>query len=370
MGLWPFGREPADVEIVTRVVTAACRNQSKVRGKLTLHFELPQTQRAADEAGDAYAAITETILSEAAAPIEVLGNETQVVSTLAARAPKGQPSLRQLELASLHVLGMSAATSGRRSSGTMSAVQVSTDRIMTPAPSPAVTMGKPASIPPPTASPRPGQPPRRPSTTRMLAISSEVLIAPGSAPHAVGHAISPLVRDSATRLLIGLLRAHDLLVVRELTLDAGAGEVLGALVPVSDAPPGGYENSRAAEIGRWEGAFGVAVIAALRDEIAVIISYLAYSAMLAAGVAQATATDVLQSLAQEAFLHQRPPMPELGRYLHTVQPTLAGEVAARVAVIMGKDHPTQAMDAALTPVLTALEQDLTISAGIVKSATG
>ena len=38
MGFWPFGRDPANVEIVSRIITAATQNGYRVRGKLTLHF--------------------------------------------------------------------------------------------------------------------------------------------------------------------------------------------------------------------------------------------------------------------------------------------------------------------------------------------
>src|SRR5690348_13924522 len=108
MGLWPFSGEAEDVELVSRVVTAACRNLSKVRGKLTVSFETPVTQSAADAAGDACAAITEAILAEAKAPIEVLSAEADVVAKLMQRLPANLPATRVIELASLHVVGMPA----------------------------------------------------------------------------------------------------------------------------------------------------------------------------------------------------------------------------------------------------------------------
>src|SRR5260221_559353 len=108
MGIWPFGREPTDVELVSRVVSAACRNKSEVRGKLTVNFDAPLTQAEADAAGDTCAAIAQAILAEANAPIEVLGAEAQVVSTLLARLPPDFPKSRVIELASLHVVGMPA----------------------------------------------------------------------------------------------------------------------------------------------------------------------------------------------------------------------------------------------------------------------
>jgi hypothetical protein len=44
MGFWPFGREPADVELASRVVTVRLMDGFTVRGKLTLHYLDPQTQ--------------------------------------------------------------------------------------------------------------------------------------------------------------------------------------------------------------------------------------------------------------------------------------------------------------------------------------
>ena len=44
MGFWPFGRDPANIELVSRVITAATQNGYRVRGKLTIHFLAPQRQ--------------------------------------------------------------------------------------------------------------------------------------------------------------------------------------------------------------------------------------------------------------------------------------------------------------------------------------
>jgi hypothetical protein len=169
--------------------------------------------------------------------------------------------------------------------------------------------------------------------------------------------------------LIGILRAHDLLVVRALTLDENAGDVVEALIPVSDAPPGGFEASRSAEIFRWEQAIGAAVLGAIRAEVAIVTTFLLYQAMLDARVAQTVASTVLEEAALAAFPTILSPIPSLGKYLHTVSPTLAGEVSTYVAHLFGKSTPPEAMDAALTPVLSAIQVDLGVSAALVKSAS-
>src|SRR5208282_704134 len=64
MGFWPFGRDPADIELVSRVITAAAQNGYRVRGKLTIHFQEPQRQADADAAGDRCATLAIALLRE------------------------------------------------------------------------------------------------------------------------------------------------------------------------------------------------------------------------------------------------------------------------------------------------------------------
>lgn len=359
MGIWPFGREPSDVELVSRVVTATCKNQSQVRGKLTVHFAEPQTQASADEAGDRCASATEDLLREATAPIEVLGHEPEIAARLLARMPAGLPPTRSVELAALHVVGVPLTSQPRRpSSMTMAAVR------------------PPGSIPPPPAVSPSTMPPammgagpiRRPSSTRMRAITSDLLIAPGAPPDEIARGVAPLVRDSAARLLVAILRAYDLLVVRGIRLDDESTE-LEALVPVSDAAPGAYEASRAAEIARWESTLGAAGLDALRREAALVSVVLLFIAMRDADVQQAAATAVLDALAASAFGGQGPITAEVGRYLHPVHGSIAAEVGARVARALGKEARAEALDPALAPVLSALQVDLGIAAALVRNAT-
>ena len=87
MGFWPFGRDPAEIEIATRVITADTQNGFTVRGKLTIHFAEPQTQADADMAADRCAQITATLLREAPGHDRVIGAETQLSGLLFARYP-------------------------------------------------------------------------------------------------------------------------------------------------------------------------------------------------------------------------------------------------------------------------------------------
>src|SRR6185295_20223148 len=105
MPFWPFGREPAEIEIVTRVVTAATLNGVKVRGKLTLHFSEPQRQTDADAAADRCATLAIALLREAPEHERLIGAETQLNAVLLARYPGDIPAARAVELAALHVVG-------------------------------------------------------------------------------------------------------------------------------------------------------------------------------------------------------------------------------------------------------------------------
>ena len=105
MPFWPFGREPAEIEIVTRVVTAATLNGVKVRGKLTLHFSEPQRQTDADAAADRCATLAIALLREAPEHERLIGAETQLNVQLLARYPGDIAPARAVEIAALHVVG-------------------------------------------------------------------------------------------------------------------------------------------------------------------------------------------------------------------------------------------------------------------------
>src|SRR4051812_30870504 len=105
MGFWPFGREPAEIEIATRVITAATQNGVKVRGKLTIHFDEQQRQIDADAAADRCATVAIALLREAPDHERLIGAEAQLNAHLLARYPSDIASARAVELAALHVVG-------------------------------------------------------------------------------------------------------------------------------------------------------------------------------------------------------------------------------------------------------------------------
>src|SRR5262249_20816868 len=128
-----------------------------------------------------------------------------------------------------------------------------------------------------------------------------LLMPPGTSPAAMGQFVAPMVKDSAARLLIGFLRAHDLITVRGVAVDDSSAEMLATLVPASDAPPGGYEQSRAGETARWQGTLGQGAMFALQREVRLQSAYLAKEALAKAEVMPALADAVVGSVCAAAF---------------------------------------------------------------------
>ena len=477
MGLWPFGREPADVESASRVVTAATRDSLRVRAKLTLHFSEPQTQSAADAAADRCALLAEALFCEVLVAEELLGNEDELSVALAQRLPFDLPPARNVELAAIHVVGAPGSTVRRRNSSSGPAPGSSDTPPQgasappgsplyppqgasatpgsplyppgsplyppqggsylpgsTPKPpqssalhaaggAPHVTpqgghqgpMGQPpgpmALYPPPPSSryPPPGAPytpppssrypspgvgytaggsyfppagaPYSPPSTRpppssvagrrrstsssIRAISASIVPPRGSPPAEIGASLAPILRDSLTRLLIGFLRAHDLLVVRQVVLDETATELLAALLPVSEAPPGEFEESRAQEISRWRGVLGPEVLDALRVEAGVLGASLAGLALQRVGMVPATALELLEALCWAAAAGGTVPQPA-SRY--TQQPLLP-EVARSVRRLLGHPDP-KPLEMALEPLVAAVSDDMDVLAQLAKVALG
>ena len=285
MGFWPFGRDPADIEIATRVITAATQNGVKVRGKLTIHFGEPQRKEDADAAADRCATVAIALLREAPEHERLIGAETQLNAQLLARYPGSIPPARAVELAALHVVGDPTLSDELRRASSSSSLAPLSGPASTPQPprsSPQPGSVQPSATPTPTrpsssipaplstASPQPphagyGGPPRRRGSSQIRSIQS-LLMPPGTPPSAMGAFVAPTLRDSAARLLIGFLRAHDLITLRRVVVDEGSAEMLANLVPSSDAAPGGYEGSRSGEIARWTQAIGADVVNALHHE--------------------------------------------------------------------------------------------------------
>lgn len=377
MGFWSFGREPADVELASRVVSAATQNGYRVRGKLTIHFDKPQTQADANAAADRCASLAVALLRESTDHERVIGAEQALSAELAARYPADIARSRAVELAALHVVGDPALSDDLRrastasGSGPMTPIAPPTQPPSSSAPRPS-TPPVPRSNPPPQSAPAtaPSQaPPRRRGSSQMRSIQS-LLMPPGTPPAAMGAFAAPLVRDSAARLLVGFLRAHDLIAVRGIAIDEGSAEVLASLVPVSDAQPGGYAESRAGELARWQTTLGAGAFDALRREIELITAYLMRESLARAQVSEALAVAVMDALYQAAFPEQRDMRADLARYPSAISHDFVGVVARNLTRIVSGSEDPHAMAAALSPLVALVQDDLGISAAIIKQSSG
>lgn len=389
MGFWPFGRDPAEIEIVTRVITAATQNGVKVRGKLTIHFGEPQRQTDADAAADRCATVAIALLREAPEHQRLIGAETQLNAQLLARYPGSIPPARAVELAALHVVGDPTLSDELRRASSSSL----TAPLSTPTPP---RSGSPSSIPAPhsagpnsagphsagpnsavpvsSASPLPphagyGAPPRRRGSSQIRSIQS-LLMPPGSPPSAMGAFVAPMLRDSAARLLIGFFRAHDLVTLRSVTIDEGSAEMLANLVPSSDAAPGGYEASRAVEIARWSQAIGAEVVSALHHEVNVVSVFIARDVMSRAELNRTLAAAVVDAAVSAAFPDDAERYADGGRFPEANTPGFTDFVAHELARIAGCGDDPAAITAALRPLLALIQEDLATSAMIVKLSAG
>jgi len=394
MGFWPFGRDPAEIEIATRVITAGTQNGFTVRGKLTIHFAEPQRQSDADAAADRCAQIAAALLREAPGHDKVIGAETHLSGLISARYPVDVAQARTVEMAALHVVGDPALSDElRRANSSSQVIKLPSSPPSGPlaTPPPSGPAGRPALASPPfgmaplspnsgssLSSPLPSPPQGSPITSSgskrrgssQLRSIQSLLMPPGTPPSAMGSYIAPVVRDSAARLLVGFLRAHDLITLRGVTMDASSAETFATLVPASDAPPGGYEASRASELSRWQGTLGAEVVRELHRETSAICTYLARETMLRAEVPRTLALAVTDALVAAAFSEFEGLLDELNRFADALSPVLVIELAERLVTIAGAGDDPHAMTAALTPLCAVIQEDLNVSALIIKLSSG
>lgn len=369
MPLWPFGRgkEPKDVEFMSRVVTATSRDGARLRGKVTLHFESPQTQRDAEEAIDRGASAAVQALADTQQHQELLGDDSpEAVEALVTRVREqiaaNVPPLRALEVAAIHVVGDLSTTASRaigRLDGGLGGTPVGT-----PVPTPAA--GTPKATSGSGTHPTP-QPSRRPSSSQMLSATGERLVAAGSSPAEAGRSIAPLVKDTAVRLLVGLLRAYDVLAVRNLVLDEESSDMMVNLVPTSDVALGHFEERRADELSRWVGVLGAEKVTSLRRESSIVASYLLYAALLQIGVGVAATVQVIEAASAAAFPSDRSPLVDMSRYLHAAEGTRQ-ELAASVLRTVGKKPGLEALEDALEPLVSTLSDDMGLAAAQIKNS--
>jgi hypothetical protein len=185
----------------------------------------------------------------------------------------------------------------------------------------------------------------------------------------MGQFVAPLVKDSAARLLIGFLRAHDLVFVRGVTIDEGSGEMLASLVPASSGPPGQYEASHSAEIARWKTTLGDGVMFALQHEVRVASVHLAKAALAKVDVMTALADAVVESLSTAAFPDEAGVLTEMARFPAS-GPDFVKALAQNLTKLTGTSEDPAAIAAALTPLFGMVQEDLDLAAMIIKQSSG
>jgi hypothetical protein len=334
MRLWPFGKDDdAEVDYCSRVVTAQTTDGASVRGKLTIHFASPIPQKDADETADAAATTLRTMM-EAVDSSEVLGQEAELAQAVLPTVGMLRP-IRTLEIVALHIVGGAASE-----------------------PPPPMTR-RPPSVPPMTG--------RRQSSTQLMAVRDVRLVQPGANPESAGGGLVPLMRDAGTRVLVGVLRSYDLVVVREVQLDEQAAQNLGDMVPTSTAAPGQFADDRAPEIERWQDKLGDETVEALRAESVACVSFFLQRCLELEPVDAPVAARVLQAGVDLAW-SDLSPLGELPRYgAASGNPT---EVLAIRVLEIAKAEPRHAASlvTALTPVLASVQEDFTFAAHQVRMA--
>ena len=365
MSFWPFGRDPANIELVSRVITATAQNGYRLRGKLTIHFAEPQKQSDADDAADRCCAMAVALLREAPDHSRVIGAEAQIGAELTARFPGDAARVRAVELAALHVVGDPALSDELRRASSPS-VPIATRPPSMPPPS--RISAPPASAPPSSPPVSAPTPVRRRSSSQIRSLQS-LLMPPGTSPAAMGQYVAPHARDSAARLLIGFLRAHDLISVRRAPVDENSAEMLATLVPGSDAPPGGYEASRAGEIARWQSALGQGVVAALQHEVRVASVYATREALVRVEVMPALVQAVIEALGAAAFPDEAGLLAELARLPSPMPADFVSNLVGALTRIAGTTEDPAIVASALAPLVQTVQQDLDIYAMIIKQST-
>lgn len=383
----------ADVEIASRIITAKMRNERRLRGKLTLHFSDPQTQSDADNAADRCASIAEDLISEAADHEQILAEEAEFVSAIRRRLPIDIPPVRSIDLAGLHVVGDPIASSNmRRSTATFRAVTVPTGQspsqfaaTQAPPPPPAqpkrspsssstfrAVSAAPSSAVPSTQSAPPSRAAissKRPTMSRFRAVAPAMVLPPGSPPQAIARVLAPFISDCSARILVGFLRAYDLLVLRGLALEEGSAEMLAAVVPVSDAQLGGYEASRMAELTRWQNSFGPATFQKLRRECQVLAVFFAHGSLLQRDIPQNITLEILQEATPLACAGDANVLLGISRWIQLGEDEVIPALCAHLTDLVGHGNP-QELANALRLVAASVNEDLVLASTLAKDAVG
>ena len=340
MRFWPFGKDKdgdaEGVDFGSRVVTGAARDGRQARAKVTAAFKNPLAPEAADQAMDRCAGLLRVAFEAARTADELVGAEAE----LARRVAEQMGEARSVDIVALHIVGET------------------TDAPPTRRPfsePPRASGGERSQTPPAT---------RRPSSSQMLAVRDSRLIPEGATAEACAAAIVPLLRDAGTRVLVGILRAYDLLVVREITFDKTSADDFGELVPLSQAAPGRFADERRAELARWEDKLGPAKLTQLRNDASAVVCFFLHVSLERVGLATHTAVTLLEAGAQLAFPDEGA-VAAMPRYFGMPDPAEA--LASRALETFGSDRAVLAGFAiAMTPVLASLQEDFAFTATQIK----
>lgn len=391
MGFWPFGKgkdkaDEGDVDFVSRVVAAKSGDGATIRGKLTVHLNEPGSQATADEVVSKCVPLMTEIIREAAIHEDLLDEEAHVAAKILMRLGASETRIRSLEVVALHVVGDAPPSATPRAPSVAPSRRPSSlpaERRPPSVPAPVSHRPAPVSHPPTSHRPEPaarpplssrasagsGAPSRRPSSGQILAVRSEPIVPPNASPDRIGKAISPLARDAATKLLIAILRAYDLLVIRRLSVD-DSPDLVAAVMPTSSAPLGFFADSRAEEIDRWEQALGLLKLEALKTEAATLTCALLHKSLEHARIPMSTATTILEKTSEGAFHEDSAALGQLGRYLLLVEVSPASELCEALLKLLGHTDELRKLEQVLTPVLASLQEDMSLAASQARASLG
>jgi hypothetical protein len=200
-------------------------------------------------------------------------------------------------------------------------------------------------------------------------MSPAMVLPPGSPPQAIARVLAPFMSDCAARVLVGFLRAYDLLVLRGLALEEGSADMLAAVVPVSDAPLGGYEASRIAELTRWQNSFGSATFQRLRRECQVVAVFFAHKSLNQHDIPQNITFEILQEATPLAFAGETNVLLGMSRWLQLPENDVLPALCAYLTDLVGHGNP-QELATALRQLVASVNEDLALASSLAKDGVG
>ena len=147
--------------------------------------------------------------------------------------------------------------------------------------------------------------------------------------------------------------------------------MLATLVPVSDAPPGGYEASRAGEIARWQATLGQDVVRALQHEVRMTAPTSPRRRSRGSEVMPALGDAVLDALCAAAFPDEARILAELARFPIPMPADFVAVPRAVADRARGRRRRSRRPStSALTPLVATVKDDFPVSAMIIKQSSG